>query len=354
MARGALLVGLLVVASLAGCTGSDAPADPGNASSSALSSNATSPSTADPGEDASNASGPVESPSWEVGTWWSYRVEHALGPTTDVTLVVAEADQARYRLGWVQVRPGLPTLLFHFPPVGELSRPDLGWWYHDDTVTVLDFPLEDGKTWTGSMGDDELTYTAEQVGTRDGQPTFAIEGVNGTGVTLLEAEYSPSVGFFTKISRYFDADGSPSPGVELLEHGTIEDLPGNGTVAVPSMTDLVDHAVMGPDPETGRPPMGQPAGTFTVDEEVSWLALGAFMGGAEGAYQASWRAPDGGPEAFTVTNGPGDSAVTLYTAYPEDPAGQWEYEATAGGPGFIFLEAVAVTTDAVDVTADAS
>lgn len=350
MARGAIVCILLATAALAGCVGGDDPVDPTNATAP----NGTQASPSDPtdGGEASPGSrqadrGPVESPAWQVGDWWRYRVDHRLGPTTNVTLAVAETSQSTYRLGWVEPMPALASVLYHLPPAGEISRPNLGWWWHDETVHLVEFPLEDGKTWTASLGDAELTYTASAVQGTDDARAVAIEGTNETGARVIDATYDADVGFFTHVARFFDADGSPSPAVELVDHGSLADLPGNGTVHVPAMTDLLDRSLVGPDPATGRPPAGEPAGTFQVEEGTDRLVLGAFLGGAQGIYEASWQPPTGGPEVMVDTNGPGDDDVALFTTYPEDPAGTWGYEATAGGPGFVFLEAVGVTLDTV-------
>lgn len=351
MAREALLAIVLLSAGFAGCLGSE-PSEPATTAqnreqanvsqrngTAAAPTNATDPARA----------GPVESPSWEEGRWWRYEVDHALAETRTITLVVAEATAQAYRLGWTEVEPALATLLFHFPPAGELTRPNLGWWMHDETVAILDFPLEDGKTWSAHVGDQDLRFTAERNGTRDGAPVYTIEGVDGNGTLHVEARYSAAVGFFTQMARYFDRGGPPSPGVQLVDHGNASTLPGDGTVVVPSMTDALDHAVLGPDLEQGRPPTGQPAGTFQVDEGTSYLAFGAFLGGAEGVYEVGWRAPGGGPTVVQEENAPGEEAVYLATSFPSDPAGRWEYQAAPLGPGFVFLEAVAVTTETVTV-----
>lgn len=348
--RAILLAALALAVPLAGCLGGQGPAtDEGGPPATPSNTTPEEPGSGEgaSGASSTDASGPIESPAWEIGDWWRYRVEHTLGPTTNVTLVVADASPDTYRLGWTETTPGLPSLLYHMPPAGELSRPNLGWWWHDETVHIAEFPLEDGKTWTAALSDADVTYTAQRA---TNASTVAIEGVNATGARVIEAVYDADVGFFTRMARYFDADGDASPSVTLAEHGTLDGLPGNGTVQVPTMTDLLDHGIVGPDPAAGRPLAGDPAGTFQVGEETSRLALGAFLGGAEGVYEAAWQPPDAGPDVMVETNGPGDAAMNLFTAFPTEPAGTWGYEATPGGPGVIFLEAVSVSLDPVEVS----
>lgn len=353
MARVVVAALLLVSAGLAGCLGEeqDAQVDPTNATGSSSGSGPSDPSTtagADADRTASeqNASGPVESPQLEPGDWWRYRVEHSLAdePIT-VTLAVAEATRDSYRLGWVEAEPALPTLLFHLPPVGELSRPDLGSWWHDDEVRILDFPLVDGKTWSGSLGDTQLTYTASRDGAHAGGALFTVEGADGNGTVHLRAEYSQALGFYRTIERFFPGNDEASPGVYLEDSGDAASL--DGPIQVPSMEDLANAAMVGPDPMEQRPPVGDPYGTFTVENGTSWLVLGGFLGGAEGHYEVEWRQPTSGPIIMATTNSPGASSMGFVHAELADAEGQWSYRLAAAGPGFVFAEAIGVTLDEV-------
>lgn len=353
MSRAWVLALVLLSASLAGCVGGSEDAPEPTAPASTNGTAGTEPGTASgDGTEADEAAsaGPVSSPSLTAGTWWRYRVEHALTEEpVEVTLAVAEATGSSYEIGWTDPQPGLATLIYHFPPVGTVQRPDLGAWYHDETVALLDFPLEDGKTWTTQLGDSELTMQAERNGTFQGGPQFTIRGTDATGTLALDVEYGAAVGFYTSIERFFDADGEPSPGVYLEASGGPASL--DGEIVVPEMEDLVNTANLGPDPETQRPPAGEVHGSFTVDDDHDHLVLGAFMGGGPGVYQTTWRPQQAGPITSFTTNEPGSSDVALSQVHISDPESSWTYDLTAGGPGFVFAEAVGVATTNATVAA---
>lgn len=353
MTRAWVLALLLLSASLAGCLGGSEDAPEPTAPASTNGTAGTEPGTGSGnGTEADQAAstGPVSSPSLTAGTWWRYRVEHALTEEpVEVTLAVAEATGSSYEIGWTDPQPGLATLIYHFPPVGTIQRPDLGAWYHDETVALLDFPLEDGKTWTTQLGDSELTMQAERNGTFQGGPHFTIRGTDANGALALNVEYSAAVGFYTSIERFFEGRGEPSPGIYLEETGDAASI--DGEIVVPEMEDLVNTANLGPDPEAQRPPAGEVHGSFTVDDDHDYLVLGAFMGGGPGFYQTTWRPQQAGPITSFTTNEPGSSSVALSQVQISGPEGSWTYDLTAGGPGFVFAEAIGVATTNATVAA---
>lgn len=342
--RTALVVALLLVTTAwAGCLGGGD--EPGTPEGPPGEGNETPGDGTDPPEDGNATEASVaQSPDWVVGQWWRYEVDHSLAEPFEVTLVVASTSEGSYQLGWTDVDPGLRSVVFHLPPAGEISRPNLGGWWHGDTVEILDFPLRDGKTWQSQLGDQTLSYTATAQDVPGSAPVFTIEGTNETGALLVDAEYDAAVGFYSSIERFFEADGDPSPGVELLEFGIgAETSGGNGTVQVPTMTDLADVFA------TGADPTGQQQGSFTMAEEMDRLILAAFLGGGPGSYKASFTPPEGGPVVFTNPNGPGDDGVLLEWVFLDGPTGEWRYTANPTGPGFVISEAMGVSLESVQL-----
>lgn len=348
MDRAWALALILLAASAAGClSGGDetvettAPAP--NGTTSEPSAGAGSSGGAGAADADASEPGPVEAPAWEVGTWWRYRVEHTLidEPLT-VTLVVTDVSSQAYTVGWAEAEPGLRTLNFHLPPVGELTRPDLASWWHGERGRILDFPLEDGKTWQGTLGSEQVSMQAERNGTFQGAPSFTLTGTGPSGNLTIRAEYSPAVGFYHSIERFFPGNPGPSPGVYLEETGGPEGI--SGTIHVPAMTDALHADQVGPDPETGRPPAGETAGRFTVDIDADRkvLVLGAFLGGASGVYEATWRPEDGGPIVAFAPVPPSSDAIRFVQQLEPDPARSWEYSLSAAGPGIVFSEAISV------------
>lgn len=341
MAREVLAALVLLAAGLAGCMGDDAgdraaPATAQDAETQAA--DATANGSAEAREDAVEPR--VEDPGWSVGDWWRYDVSHRLGPDASATLVVTDVRPGAYTLAWADADEALETLVYHMPPAGEVSRPNLAWWVHGEQAGLLELPLEDGDTWTGTFSGTDFAFQAD-VAVEDGAPVATVEAQAEDENQTLTATFDAEVGFFTEMTRRFEPDQEPSPAVTLAEHGSIDDAPTDG-LQVPEPADLVHHVALGPDPATGRPPIGDPAGTFTVENGTDRLALAAFMGAGPGVYQVAWQPPDGGPTVTVDENQPGDDSFSTTIRTVEPAEGTWAWDTLAGGPGVVVFEAVGV------------
>lgn len=288
----------------------------------------------------------VQAPEWETGDWFTYEVDHQLGPSAEVTLVVTDVSSGSYTLAWADPEEALPTLTYHFPPVGEVQRPNLGWWMHGETGTIVDFPLEDGKTWTATFSGEEYDYEATFTEGEEGL-VVDIRGESTEGEGFIEATYDPRVGFFTSLERTFEEGGPASPGVELVDSCARESLPVSTAYEV-TPEDLAYEFVAGPNLEEQQPPFGGPAGTFSVSDELDRVLVASFLGGGEGAYEASVIRPPAGVNVYQNVNDPGSEGMELAYSVFEDPEpGSWSYTASAGGPGIVILEAMGVSLEEV-------
>lgn len=288
----------------------------------------------------------VPSPQWEEGDWFTYQVDHQLGPSAEVTLVVTDVRSGSYTLGWANPAEAMPTLTYHMPPVGEIQRPNLGWWMHGETGNIVEFPLEDGKTWISTFSGEEYEFEATFVEGDEGT-VVDVTGENPDGEERIEATYDPEVGFFTSLERTFEEDGPASPGVTLGDHGAREDLPVSTAYAV-APEDLVYEVVIGPDVENQQPPFGGPGGTFSVGDDVDLLLTASFLGGGEGVYEVSWTQPPAGTHVYETVNGPGDASMNLaYNVFEDPESGSWTYTATAGGPGIVIVEAMSASLEEI-------
>ncbi len=342
----ALVMLLLTLAALAGCIGPDE--DPLEAGADAQDPDQA---TQDPREEETPPE-PVEeiqAPQWEVGDWWSYEVEHALGPSVEVTLVVTEVTRGAYTLSWADVDEALATLTYHFPPVGEIDRPDLGWWVHGETGRILSFPIEDQAAWGASFAGEPYAFEATFAGP-DEAPVVELTGEAEEGEGTIEATYDPSVGFFERFARLFEQGGPPSPSAVLVDNGALEDAP--GAAYTPTPEDLLNEVVVGPSAEQARPPVGDPVGSFSVGDGVDRLVLAGFSGGQEGHYSWSVNAPSGTTFGGQTTNMPGDGSMAFTHYGLEDPeAGSWTYEISPVGPGLVILEAMGVSLEEASLAA---
>src|SRR5688500_17208699 len=91
-----------------------------------------------------------EAPQWRLGEWWIYTMTDGFtGGTYDFTRVVAGEDRAagNYLVGFPVEEFSNDVMLFHVPGFGDVAQSNLAYETHDAYFQMLDFPLEDGKSW---------------------------------------------------------------------------------------------------------------------------------------------------------------------------------------------------------------
>jgi hypothetical protein len=168
----------------------------------------------------------IPAPAWQIGQWWEWQVGFGT-QTMEGTFrsIVVAADGAGYTLATENTAWAKDEAAFDHPLLGQVLKPDLTLSGPDGTLSLLSFPLTDGKTWTASMPNIawDFLLPAERVDlgmtARFSQPTHGeapvvhLTGTSGEAM-LLQATYDPATGWFSDLG-FFDVD----PGEEGLEVG---------------------------------------------------------------------------------------------------------------------------------------
>ncbi|MBW3584006.1 MAG: hypothetical protein KY455_13010 [Euryarchaeota archaeon] len=269
-----LSVLFLLATLLSGCTQDPEPA----------------PTAPQPADDAEQGPSPVElpvevpdtaeAPDWTPGDWWHWNVEPRDAEAYEATTAVARADDTTFHIGWGEIDAGLRSQFFHFIPSGEVGR-DLRWEAHHEDVDWFAFPLEDGKTWTGSMWMREMAFTATTTevttpfGTSGG---FSIQGASEDEGVRVEAEWATALGIFT-VLRFYLFDERPWVTLTLLDlgHGRTEPvhlLHGHLDQATFTSLQHVAHSM-------APPPFRQ---EVQVPDGTTHVSIGCYLGGGAGRY----------------------------------------------------------------------
>lgn len=323
---------------LAGCLGGDEASPSGSDDPSAAEAtdagNDTTPREApEPPEAGGNAT-LAEPPDLEAGDWWDVRVDHELTDETyRVRRVVAGQVGDDYRVGLSSMSG--PVVFGHVPSLGDVRASDLSYRVHDERFRPLDFPLEEGKTWTTTYLGVGYEATVEET---DG-PRAKVTYREDDGDVGLVAIYDAEVGALASL------DGPLGVTATVVDHGTDH----AGEVVVPyDRSQRLDGRFLGAADWAAEP--APPTGTVDVpsgyDEAVVGLILGGF-GGAPGVYREEAKAPDGTTFEATSTG-----EFVLHLDRSTAPSGTWELTHAAAGPGFAATELVLYKVQTADLPAE--
>lgn len=152
---------------------------------------------------------------WAVGDYFGHHLffsaQDTEGYHIDV-IVDGETDDS-----WHLVTDDLEVAIFEevldIPITGDLAKADLETTAFGGQSKVYDFPLFDGKTWTGNVKygffDTEVydltftaTYAEDVTPFGDGRPGFKISGALSNGTVVLETDYDPSFGWYNDYVLY--------------------------------------------------------------------------------------------------------------------------------------------------------
>lgn len=294
-----------------------------------------------------------EVPTWRLGEWWQYRMtSHFDGTTYDFLRVVAGTEHGNYLVGFPVDQFVNDVMVLHVPGYGDILRDDLSYAAHDVPYAPLNFPLEEGKTWTTHFEAENnvLTFVVEEV-----------DEANGTAFMTASASGGQGGGQFTYDAALGEISRWISPGYadyEIVDHGYNY----TGAVRVPHDHDLiffhgrlagaVDLAspLVPPNPvlptETAPVEEGYDRASFAIILFDGIVSNGQSAGGASpgdlglsrGYYSVRATAPDG--TVYETTMMPGESPIKIVNYGHEGPAGDWDLEFVAGGEGIAFLEGI--------------
>jgi hypothetical protein len=277
----------------------------------------------------------VEAPTWRVGDWWTYR----LNSTTydldaEITIVVANVTPSGYVLGYPASMDATLPLLFHMPAIGPVSR-ELTYDVHERRFEPLQWPLDEGKTWTTTWISAEVTLELRQV---DGKWRANNSATADASGLIYEIDYDPAAKAISRFTRV-GHDGIVRQQVELVGNGTghVGDVLAPGGIRVVLLASRTAGTMSG-----GAPTSPQTA--FTPPEGVDTLLVGCIAGGAPGEYHAEVRTGAGVVCSVDATVPPGAATYQLQIVEaPADGAG-WESRLVAIGQGSATAEVLGYAT----------
>ncbi len=386
-----LVAALLVPAVFAGCLGGDdtpkAPALPSPGECAAEGVCGAAPVVDETtGRDlrtALTADDTLMAPDWQIGDVFEQHIYYGANDQAGehiVTMVVGEVDGDCYQLGTTSQIAAKTEATFDLPVLGcigieHLQTSALG----VDWSWMYEFPLQDGKTWDGSVqglfnwNDNsfqnyEFTLTASYspaINTPHGDfPGFWISGNLQDGQQLLYYNYVPAVGWFSHFWMY---DLSSEAADDIMFHamsmGTSKGF--TGTYYLDESDEVIESFMFAAPLVFGESdPL---VGTFTVPDGATYLkgviAPIACPGQSEvrivdpgNAVTEYSHTYEGDPQACSEASEDGNPDPAAYTVHWYDEAstsGEWKVAVVGAGLFGAYVWLQAITEKSYELTAPA-
>lgn len=166
-------------------------------------------------------------PEWNRGQGWTYAVERPGEATETFKMMVAEDREDL----WVVASDDRDQAINHAvystnPMLGRVGKETLAPFQSGAPVKMYQFPLTDGKTWTGSFFGTEMAFRAEYVGDIDASAINAARNfpktLDGFRITAtgggqkVEYDYVEAIEWFTSF-QLIEADGTKSVQLTLKD-----------------------------------------------------------------------------------------------------------------------------------------
>jgi len=159
----------------------------------------------------------VEVPTWEVGDWWLYTFstpDYSDDTTRLVVASVSEENNTSYMLAISSLTEARRhAVLNHNPFLGRMTQEDLSAYENGEAQTVMDFPLEEDKTWGFTLF--SLEWSASVWSISGNSVTI---GANADDGSHLEYVYDGDVGFFSTFV-WTDSSGVQQMRMMLADSG---------------------------------------------------------------------------------------------------------------------------------------
>lgn len=340
------LAALLATAALAGCAQSGADGEAPDAAEGAQGGGGL--------VDAAplDAASVVQAPTWAVGQWWEWQATFGteVASTTFCSIVV---DAGTRLLATEKTDQAKHEAAFGHPLLGALG-PQLQMTGFGGEWDLLDFPLQDGKTWTATLPNiawdtqpDDGVQAAMTATFDAALPGYRITGTAEGAGTILQATYLPSTGWFGQID-FYDTD----PGQEGLEVGYTAVTAGlnyTGPYFLDTATllaEFVDGSGLDAPPPEGQPFVEpHPEETFTM--AAGTILYGGLVAESVFGTRAITLTDPAGAQRQVVSSGGPDGDQQVLFLDEASQAGEWRI-VTAGAGGFnaAFVELYELTEGA--------
>ena len=341
--RLSIVLGSLLAAMLAGCTGGAAGPEAEDTAALPVAASAADLAKLD-------ANSSLETPTpWALGDWFGVHVFVGMDDQEGThynTMVVEDAGDS-WVLATDDAAAAKEEAVFDFPIMGAFRKADLGTSGLGGRWDLLKFPLTDKAQWSSSVAMDpmdpsstlklefEATFNPS-IKTADGhQPGYDIVAVDDAARQVLAFDYVPSVKWFTRFLIYDTATEDPLDYfISARSMGTGEGW--TGTYYRDTATSLVQSFdIVGVDPGNPSQPYTQaaPYSGFTVSEQATYLFGFVFSFSFGGAHEVVLVGPDSQPREFRSYNGAvaGEDA----DAFIDEPAIPGQGHLATGGAGVV-------------------
>lgn len=179
-----LVVLMLILVALAGCSGSESP-DDGERE----------------GHAAHGGGEMAQKPEWQVGQYWSYTDQDG----TEFSIVVTDDLGSEWLLLNSELSNAWFDWMFDVSFLGPIQKSDLSGKQGNDKVRFFDFPLEHDKQWNTDW--DGATRTVIAHAMDDGKWHLAVRAEPSSQDAFAEMLYDPSIGWFESMI-FYDENGT--------------------------------------------------------------------------------------------------------------------------------------------------
>ncbi len=265
----------------------------------------------------------IGNPDWEKGDFWEYSVK-TINLEISTTMVVSiDNDATDYYIGAGSLEDAKRhAVLNHNPALGRIQMSDFAIYENNVPQKILDFPLEESKSWSFSLyGENE--FITSVVNIQNGKVEISAVSDSGARISYIFDEEARWLSYF----EYINSNGESQLTMNLANYGS--GFTGNSYFCRGG--DLYDKEFNGPDVEVYD--------TVYVNEGHerygNWNYILYFLEaetGGSGSGELVLK-DQLGTEVLVETFSPGVTRNDLGTV--EGDSGNWTFELSLSGEAYV-------------------
>ena len=265
----------------------------------------------------------IGNPDWEKGDFWEYSVK-TINLEISTTMVVSiDNDATDYYIGAGSLEDAKRhAVLNHNPALGRIQMSDFAIYENNVPQKILDFPLEESKSWSFSLyGENE--FITSVISIQNGKVEISAVSDSGARISYIFDEEARWLSYF----EYINSNGESQLTMNLANYGS--GFTGNSYFCRGG--DLYDKEFNGPDVEVYD--------TVYVNEGHerygNWNYILYFLEaetGGSGSGELILK-DQLGTEVLVETFSPGVTRNDLGTV--EGDSGNWTFELSLSGEAYV-------------------
>ena len=265
----------------------------------------------------------IGNPEWEKGDFWEYSVK-TINLEISTTMVVSiDNDATDYYIGAGSLEDAKRhAVLNHNPALGRIQMSDFAIYENNVPQKILDFPLEESKSWSFSLyGENE--FITSVISIQNGKVEISAVSDSGARISYIFDEEARWLSYF----EYINSNGESQLTMNLANYGS--GFTGNSYFCRGG--DLYDKEFNGPDVEVYD--------TVYVNEGHerygNWNYILYFLEaetGGSGSGELVLK-DQLGTEVLVETFSPGVTRNDLGTV--EGDSGNWTFELSLSGEAYV-------------------